>query len=266
MLPNNTFARYLIVVVMAHVFMFGNLLGAIAQSGQYVPLKGTRLSGIVEATGRSEFYSFVAGPGDVHVSVEASADYYSSSVEVAMTDMHERQLVDVPITADDAGANKVATLHLDRKQVVRMSVLFGTNPGVHLKYDVKLSGAISFDDGVPQLANESVQIADAGAKTTKSVPVSLSTSAETGAGDDAAKVLNGPIEDKWALVVGISQYADDKVTGLNYSAKDARDLSEYLVKEANFASDHVKLLVDGQTSFLSLFPATEALLNLMWKD
>ncbi len=248
MLPNNTFARYLIVVVMAHVFMFGNLLGAIAQSGQYVPLKGTRLSGIVEATGRSEFYSFVAGPGDVHVSVEASADYYSSSVEVAMTDMHERQLVDVPITADDAGANKVATLHLDRKQVVRMSVLFGTNPGVHLKYDVKLSGAISFDDGVPQLANESVQIADAGAKTTKSVPVSLSTSAETGAGDDAAKVLNGPIEDKWALVVGISQYADDKVTGLNYSAKDARDLSEYLVKEANFASDHVKLLVDGQAT------------------
>lgn len=56
-----------------------------------------------------------------------------------------------------------------------------------------------------------------------------------------------PIKDKWALVVGISNFKDPSIN-LCYAAKDATDFRNYLVKEAGFAPDHVKLLTDSQAS------------------
>lgn len=56
--------------------------------------------------------------------------------------------------------------------------------------------------------------------------------------------INRPVRDKWALVVGIGKYANGKVPKLKYAAKDARDFRNFLVNEANFAPDHVRLLVD----------------------
>jgi tetratricopeptide (TPR) repeat protein len=52
-----------------------------------------------------------------------------------------------------------------------------------------------------------------------------------------------PVRSKWALVVGISNFADPDLN-LKYAAKDATDFSDYLVKEAHFEPDHVKLLLD----------------------
>ena len=54
---------------------------------------------------------------------------------------------------------------------------------------------------------------------------------------------NRPVKDKWALVVGISQFKDPSLN-LRYPAKDARDFTDFLVKSGRFASDHVKLLQD----------------------
>ena len=54
---------------------------------------------------------------------------------------------------------------------------------------------------------------------------------------------NRPIKDKWALVVGISNFKDDSIN-LKYAAKDATDFRNYLVNEAHFKPDHVKLLTD----------------------
>ncbi len=66
--------------------------------------------------------------------------------------------------------------------------------------------------------------------------------------DDAA--LNQPprpIKDKWALVVGISNFKDPSIN-LCYAAKDATDFKNYLIKEAGFAPDHVRLLTDAQAT------------------
>ncbi len=57
---------------------------------------------------------------------------------------------------------------------------------------------------------------------------------------------NRPIEDKWAIVVGISSFKDPSIHPLTYASKDARDFYTYLVKEANFAPDHVRLLLDDK--------------------
>ncbi len=57
-----------------------------------------------------------------------------------------------------------------------------------------------------------------------------------------------PIRDKWALVVGISKFSDSDVPKLNYSVKDAIDFYNYLVKDAGFAPDHVRLLLDEKAT------------------
>jgi tetratricopeptide (TPR) repeat protein len=69
------------------------------------------------------------------------------------------------------------------------------------------------------------------------------------AGEETAAldITNRPVRDKWALIVGISNFQDSKLN-LKYPAKDAKDFNDYLLKEGNFAPDHVKLLVNEQAT------------------
>lgn len=53
----------------------------------------------------------------------------------------------------------------------------------------------------------------------------------------------GPVQDKWALVVGISQFQNPELN-LKYAAKDATDFYNYLINEGHFAKDHVRLLLN----------------------
>lgn len=62
---------------------------------------------------------------------------------------------------------------------------------------------------------------------------------------DAA--INTPVKDKWALVVGISEFAIPSLN-LKYAAKDAQDFREFLINKCNFAPDHIKLLQNGQAT------------------
>lgn len=56
-----------------------------------------------------------------------------------------------------------------------------------------------------------------------------------------------PVKDKWALVVGISKFQDSSIN-LKYAAKDASDFAKFLVSEANFAPDHVRVLLDEEAT------------------
>ncbi|MDX2105317.1 MAG: caspase family protein [Candidatus Melainabacteria bacterium] len=62
------------------------------------------------------------------------------------------------------------------------------------------------------------------------------------------KAADKPIDDKWALVVGISKFQDGSIGRLKYSAKDAKDFAEFLVAKCNFKRDHVRLLLDEQAT------------------
>lgn len=66
---------------------------------------------------------------------------------------------------------------------------------------------------------------------------------------------NRTVSDKWALVIGVSKFQDHALN-LNYAAKDATDFYAYLVNQAHFAQNHVKLLVDEQAT-------RENILNLL---
>lgn len=57
----------------------------------------------------------------------------------------------------------------------------------------------------------------------------------------------GPVKDKWALVIGVSNFKDPNLN-LKYAAKDATDFRNFLIKDANFQPNHVKLLTDANAT------------------
>ncbi len=58
---------------------------------------------------------------------------------------------------------------------------------------------------------------------------------------------NNPIADKWAVVIGVSQFADKSIN-LKYAAKDASDFRDFIVNKCNFAADHVRLLTNEKAT------------------
>lgn len=57
----------------------------------------------------------------------------------------------------------------------------------------------------------------------------------------AKPAIDRPVKDKWALVIGISEFADRKIN-LRFPAKDAKDFYDFLISDGGFSQDHVKLL------------------------
>ncbi len=55
------------------------------------------------------------------------------------------------------------------------------------------------------------------------------------------------IADKWAIVVGISNFKDPSIN-LKYAAKDATDFRNFLIAKENFKADHVQLLTDANAT------------------
>lgn len=53
-----------------------------------------------------------------------------------------------------------------------------------------------------------------------------------------------PIEDKWAIVIGIDRFKNADIPQLRFSAKDATDFAKFLVSNGNFAADHVLILTN----------------------
>jgi thioredoxin-like negative regulator of GroEL len=56
--------------------------------------------------------------------------------------------------------------------------------------------------------------------------------------------ISEDVHDKWALVIGVSDFKDKAIPKLRYSAKDAGDLTKFLVEEGGFKPGHVKALIE----------------------
>jgi tetratricopeptide (TPR) repeat protein len=66
--------------------------------------------------------------------------------------------------------------------------------------------------------------------------------------------IGEPIGDKWAVVIGISNFADSRVPQLKYASKDAKDFYDYLIDPngGKFTPDHVKLLLNADASKINI--------------
>ena len=78
----------------------------------------------------------------------------------------------------------------------------------------------------------------------------LPANAPSQPGSSAAPAAAGPIQQKWALVVGISRFADRAVPQLNYTTADARSFATELTDPSigRFPADNVHVLTDDQAT------------------
>jgi uncharacterized caspase-like protein len=69
----------------------------------------------------------------------------------------------------------------------------------------------------------------------------------------------GPIQGKYALIVGVGQFQDGRITTLQYPAKDAKDMYRYLVSPSGggFQASDVVLLQDAQATRSAVVQALE---------
>lgn len=101
--------------------------------------------------------------------------------------------------------------------------------------------ALTFKTALPALAKTPLK---GQSQTANSNAKSLGPGSPKGifpSGPTAASLINTPIKDKWALVIGISNFAHPEYN-LKFAAKDARDFKEFLINECNFSRDHVRFL------------------------
>jgi hypothetical protein len=241
----------------------GTAVLAIGDASNPVALSSKEVSGSEEPKGQSHYYSFVAGPGDVTVKVGGATDFYSTVMRVVLRDSAGKELTNLSWSAGSDDSMKAAAVHLNSRQTLTMQLMFGVDVGVRLKYKVLLDGtgfgqnnsmlAENTAERKPPSRQETTTIKVAAQPEEKSTPRVIERTSTTTtisipdkpvSSDDA---LNKPIDDKWALVIGISKFQKPEIN-LKYPAKDAADLRDFRVKEANFAPDHVKLLVDDQAT------------------
>ncbi|MCC7529688.1 MAG: caspase family protein, partial [Candidatus Melainabacteria bacterium] len=78
--------------------------------------------------------------------------------------------------------------------------------------------------------------------------------ASTQTSNASDKSNSNAIRDKWAVIIGVSKFKDPAYN-LMYSAKDAEDFRNYLIKDAKFSSDHVLTLVNEQATRANIMRA-----------
>lgn len=229
------------------------------------PLMSNLVQGDEEAGGQSNYYSFVAGPGDFTVTGSGATNSESSTLNVVVRDSEDIELCNMVVPAS-AGARPVTCkpIHLKRQMPLTMQVLFGERVGVHIRYQIRLSGAVGMQGAAQPPQMPSVATApdferEIAVSPPLSVPVTTRAATTVAvmpppaakelsiAPTDAADIINTPVTDKWALIVGVSQFQKPELN-LKYPAKDATDLYDYLTKEANFAPDHVRLLLNEKAT------------------
>ncbi|MBA4073605.1 MAG: hypothetical protein C0508_01105 [Cyanobacteria bacterium PR.023] len=230
-------------------------------------LASNQIEGEAEASGQSYYYTFTGGPGDLTIKLDGETDFYSTNAHVVLHDERGVELGKVALNATGNSASKSATIHLTKSQVIKMQIMLGVNVGIHLKYKVSLAGPLNLQAYPTRLASResNLQLASVNVASSQSMSgsgsasgsesksnfntdsISISNSNRDSDSSSNSAAINAPIEDKWAFVVGVSKFAKPAIN-LKYPAKDAKDLSNYLINEANFAPDHVKLLVDEQAT------------------
>lgn len=72
--------------------------------------------------------------------------------------------------------------------------------------------------------------------------------------------LSPYVRRKFALVIGIGQFEDPKIPSLRYTAKDARDFADVLVRHAHFKPANVELLVEEEATRANILNGLQRLI------
>lgn len=150
----------------------------------------------------------------------------------------------------------------------RIQYCLSQAPSVPVRSDIQASvrqaveqanaNRVATNNTLSVLTKPAVDVTSTTASTNKEItgttvatvsPATTQSGAATAAVKKAvAADINKPIRDKWALIVGIGSFGNQGIPHLKYATKDARDLYDYLIHDAHFAPDHVRMLLDEKAT------------------
>lgn len=157
--------------------------------------------------------------------------------------------IDLPLTTNASWSNTQSPPSFKQEPAVTV-VSTETAKPLSLELVLKHEGAVISPKVASTTSRESGPESSKTATEKPATPVETvratqgSSVVPTRTGDPA---LNSIVADKWAVVVGISQFKDPK-WNLLYADKDARDFAKFLTNECNFSADHVKVLTNADAT------------------
>ena len=141
--------NYNLIMLSLAACLFTGAQQAIAQSTDIddpTPVTSNVIDGEGDGKAETFYYSFTATKGDLKVTLDAKTDYYSVTMDAALTDEDGKELLKISSIATDTGKREVMTKHFVRETKVILRIRLPKDD--HLKlltYKIKLEGAIKID-------------------------------------------------------------------------------------------------------------------------
>lgn len=106
----------------------------------------------------------------------------------------------------------------------------------------------------PSPVSSSASSSSTSSSTAPSIASFSATPSSTTSSTTTSATADTPIRDKWAVIVGISKFAEPRYN-LKFAAKDALDFRTFLINEQQFKPDHIVTLVDEQATRANIMSA-----------
>ena len=110
------------------------------------PFTSNTVQGEYEGAETSHHYRFIANKGEVKITATGETEKYSTLMDVELLDQSGSRIVIFGVVAKEDPQTEVKTVTFHRKQPVTLRVVLRQDPDIkHLKYEVRVDGAVEFE-------------------------------------------------------------------------------------------------------------------------
>lgn len=175
-------------------------------------------------------YLMITEPSDLEEMRNLTLEYEGSKVHIEGIASDESGVAQILINGQEAPLSSVSDENISY-------VTEEMNKPVEFKLDILLA--------LGENEVEIVAVDTGGNRVTRNYVINREEASEI----PVSPELQG---EKWAVVIGISKYANPGINPLKYTDEDAREVYNYLISEGGYAEDHVKLLLDEEATTVNI--------------
>ncbi|HYP28875.1 MAG TPA: caspase family protein [Blastocatellia bacterium] len=207
------------VIALLLIFSAGLAPGQSTDRDNPTPLDSAELRGELDGTGTEYYFSFVAGPGELTLTIDVKASGTNAGATIDLFDKNSRPIVaGIMVQAIDRGSERhVEKVELGTRQTILMRVKgidYGSGSG-RGTYLIRLGG--------PAAQGGSAAPPPSASNRNKSEPASRPDKPGDADRPSRVEVISG--QKRVALIIGNGSYAD---MPLRNPVNDARDMAETL--------------------------------------
>ncbi|MGI8494386.1 MAG: hypothetical protein ACR2L1_03600 [Pyrinomonadaceae bacterium] len=121
----------------------GSILAQSEDADNPTPLSGKELKGSLGDEDKEQYYSFVAGPGKVTVTVDIKASEGVASMTLNFSTKKSADVLVMPLASHRGSKREVSSFNLNKRQTVVMKL--ASTGSYNGSYVIRLGGAVHFE-------------------------------------------------------------------------------------------------------------------------